>query len=221
MERTGRTTRRDVVEAAVAVLDEVGEPALTMAAVAGRLGLSTMASYRHVKDRAELVAAAVDLVLEDVAVPSDEVAWVDGVVDWMTDVRATLVTHPWVGPNIGDERSVARAWLAVVVRLIRVLERSPLTVPARARAVVWVTRTTTGLASQEVRAPMSAGGADPTTLLAMVDGDDRATLATVVDAIAAISDDALFDLAIEQARTLLRSLDGADGHGGARRRSDR
>lgn len=205
--RKGRTTRDEVVAAGVAVLDAVGEPELTMAAVASELGLTTMAIYRHVRDRADLLAHAVDRVLGDLADPAEpELAWEDGVVAWMHDVRRVMLRHPWVGPLIGTDTTVSAGWLGVVVRLLKVLDRSPLALADRARAAVWVARTTTGIVSQEVLAPLPDATRDPAGLLLLVDLDDRAAVSDVVHEIATVTNDELFDIVVGQARRYLGSL---------------
>jgi AcrR family transcriptional regulator len=49
--------------AALAVIDRDGLAGLTMRAVATQLGVSTMGLYRYVRDRRELEALVVELVL--------------------------------------------------------------------------------------------------------------------------------------------------------------
>jgi AcrR family transcriptional regulator len=59
--------RARIVEAGIAVADEGGAGALTMAAVARRLGAySAMALYRHVPDKDSLVDLMVDHVTAEV-----------------------------------------------------------------------------------------------------------------------------------------------------------
>src|SRR5215470_20063869 len=64
--------RDDIVRAGVAVADEGGADALTMAAVAGRLGPCTpMALYRHVLNKDGLVDLMLDHVTAEVPVPDE------------------------------------------------------------------------------------------------------------------------------------------------------
>jgi DNA-binding transcriptional regulator YhcF (GntR family) len=55
--------REQVVAAAVAIVDAEGLPGLTMRRLAGRLGIPTMAIYRYVADREELVLFMIDKVM--------------------------------------------------------------------------------------------------------------------------------------------------------------
>ncbi|MFJ4985782.1 TetR/AcrR family transcriptional regulator [Streptomyces sp. NPDC088732] len=81
--------RDDIVRAAVEVADEGGAQALTMAAVAGRLGPYTpMALYRHVLSKDGLVDLMLDAVTAEIPLPD---APGD---DWRADLR-TVATSSW------------------------------------------------------------------------------------------------------------------------------
>jgi AcrR family transcriptional regulator len=58
--------RNDILEAAIAVLDERGGRGLTMRALAARLGVTPMSLYRHVTDHAGLLVAISDRVYGEV-----------------------------------------------------------------------------------------------------------------------------------------------------------
>ena len=93
---TGRRTanRDDVLAAARDILDEEGIDALTMANVASRVGFTTMAVYRHVRNRDDLLEGVVDLVLQEIADHADRDAdWLRGVEQWMRDVRTSSRTR--------------------------------------------------------------------------------------------------------------------------------
>jgi AcrR family transcriptional regulator len=66
--RRKRLTQADVVRAAAAVAER-GIADLTMAAVAAELGVTAMALYQHVDDKAHLLALLNDSLLEQVEVP--------------------------------------------------------------------------------------------------------------------------------------------------------
>lgn len=63
-------TRADIIAAALQLMHESGEGGLTMRALASRLGVSPMALYRHVEDKAGLIRTLSDHVY---AVVLDEV----------------------------------------------------------------------------------------------------------------------------------------------------
>jgi AcrR family transcriptional regulator len=97
MPRAGLSTTA-VVDAALAVVDEQGEAALTLAAVAQRTGVATPSLYKHVANLAELRTRVGARVLEDMAGRFAEAVMGrsgdEAVVALMTAYRAYVNTHP-------------------------------------------------------------------------------------------------------------------------------
>jgi AcrR family transcriptional regulator len=97
----------DIVEAAIDVADADGLGALSMAAVAARLGNSTMALYRHVRSKDELLLLMVDGALEDPAPFPEDADWRAKLRLWVRDVLTVLRKHRWYahipvsGPPVG------------------------------------------------------------------------------------------------------------------------
>jgi AcrR family transcriptional regulator len=71
-------TRAEILDAALALLDEGGGQGLSMRALATRMNLTAMSLYHHVEDRAGLLRAMSDRVvggvLEGAGAPADPVA---------------------------------------------------------------------------------------------------------------------------------------------------
>ncbi|KAB2384598.1 transposase [Actinomadura montaniterrae] len=202
--RRGRTVR-DVLSAALGVLDEGGLEALTMAATAARLGVTPMAIYRHVKDRDALLAGVSGLVLEDVAAPGPGAAvpWDDAVELWMRDVRRCLVAHPWIAPLFGTHARLSPAWAAALDRLLTALERGPLDDDARADAFVWIARTTVGVALLEAKAPLSDVTHDVGAALGDTVPGASERWSRIAGRMAGYHDDDLFDDLVRRTRARL------------------
>jgi AcrR family transcriptional regulator len=87
-------TQEAIVAAGVELVDAAGPEALTMRAVAGRLGSGVMSLYRHVADRDALL----DLVLEAMAgeIPATPVTgdWRADAAALARDVRSVLIRRP-------------------------------------------------------------------------------------------------------------------------------
>lgn len=86
-----------VVAAAIEIADADGIGALTMRAVATKLGLTPMATYTYVPGKAELVDLMLDAVYREM--PRADLTglpWRDRVTTIAAENRAMLVHHPWV-----------------------------------------------------------------------------------------------------------------------------
>ena len=189
-----------------------------MAAVSARLGLTTMASYRHVRNRADMLDGAAELVLDELteSLPNPGDDWISGVQVWMNDVRRLMVRHPWLGPLLGGRNSISPAWSRCLQRLVRVLEPSGLDAHGTARAVIWISRTTMGIVHQEVHASLEFAVDDLSALLGdsllgdspLGDGRFDATdaVASAISEVGQRGDDRLFDDLLEQTSIYLRSL---------------
>src|SRR3954464_15210495 len=83
-----------VVEAAIALADERGLAAVTMARVAERCGFTTMSLYRHVASKDELVRRMLDEAL-GTAPALESTDWRAGLGQWSRAMLALLDRHPW------------------------------------------------------------------------------------------------------------------------------
>ncbi|MFG3257897.1 TetR/AcrR family transcriptional regulator C-terminal domain-containing protein [Streptomyces sp. NPDC048172] len=101
-ERTPRGPARGldvprIVEAAVAVADAEGLGAVSMGRVAKGVGVSTMALYRYVAGKDDLL-----ILMEDAAIgsppqgPPVEDGWRAGLEFWSHGIRVAYERHPWV-----------------------------------------------------------------------------------------------------------------------------
>jgi AcrR family transcriptional regulator len=88
--------RDEIVAAALRVIDRVGVDAFTMRGLADELRFSTMAAYRHVSNKEELLFMAVDSVLEQVEVPSRDLPWSARFEGVAHAVWEAIEPHPWI-----------------------------------------------------------------------------------------------------------------------------
>jgi AcrR family transcriptional regulator len=88
-------TADDITRAAVAVADADGLGAVSMARVATELGNSTMALYRHVRSKDELLALMADAALEGPPVLPPDTDWRTGLMLWAQHILASVRKHPW------------------------------------------------------------------------------------------------------------------------------
>jgi AcrR family transcriptional regulator len=86
-----------VLAAGLAIADEKGLDAVTMGAVAARLGVTPMALYRHVANKADLMDGIVELLLTEFP-PPPAGPWTDRLSGLADAIRASARRHPSVFP---------------------------------------------------------------------------------------------------------------------------
>jgi AcrR family transcriptional regulator len=99
MPRPRSLTLEQIATAALAVIDRDGLAAMSMRAVAGELGVSTMALYRYVSDRQELERLVVELVLGGVDTsPPPGGSWRERIAVLVGRMRDHVAAHPEIVP---------------------------------------------------------------------------------------------------------------------------
>ncbi|MDL4770649.1 MULTISPECIES: TetR/AcrR family transcriptional regulator [Thermomonosporaceae] len=125
MPRPRSLTHPQIAAAALDLIDREGLAALTMRAVAGRLGVGAMSLYRYVDDRHELEGLVIDLVLGAVDVtPPPGTSWTGQVEELVGRMRAALGAHPEVVPLTMTHRQSALGLLRWSESLLGVLTRA-------------------------------------------------------------------------------------------------
>ena len=92
--RKPRISREQVLEAALAIADDLGVEGLTMRAIGERVGAEAMSLYRHVADKEDVLDGIVDLVFAETDVPMTT-AWKTAMRERAISVREALTRHPW------------------------------------------------------------------------------------------------------------------------------
>jgi AcrR family transcriptional regulator len=94
MARPAQIDRAAVLRTSLQIADEEGLQAVTMGAVAKRLGVTPMALYRHVANKADLLDGLVESLLTEFALP-DPALPADERLGALGDaIRATARRHP-------------------------------------------------------------------------------------------------------------------------------
>jgi AcrR family transcriptional regulator len=87
---------RAIAAAAVVLADSEGLDAVTMAAVAKRLGFTTMSLYRYVESRHDLLHAMIDEALGPAPRLSRRRGWRGRIEEWAQAEASQFFIHPWV-----------------------------------------------------------------------------------------------------------------------------
>jgi AcrR family transcriptional regulator len=96
--RRARIDRAHVLAEALSLADEQGLEALTMARVAAGLGVTPMALYRHVANKADLLDGLVEVLLTEFPPPPAELPWAERLSALARNIRASSRRHPSVFP---------------------------------------------------------------------------------------------------------------------------
>ncbi|HEY8523383.1 MAG TPA: TetR/AcrR family transcriptional regulator [Acidimicrobiales bacterium] len=227
-ENPGRSAQRGlnlrrIAEAAIEIADADGLGAVSMARVAERLGYTTMALYRHVSGKDELLAvmaeAAFEPALEDIPAGTPWRAglerWARAVLGrylaspWLTDINPTGLNSP-VQLKLMDQglRLLAPTGLPYLERLGVLLSLSAF-IAGHARLVAYVARTEAG------------EGAPMGTLMTHMAGSGQLPEAEAALAAGMLGDDDFDDFAfglglvLDGVERLLRRRGGATADGDA------
>ena len=176
-----------IVRAAVEVADAGGLDAVSMARIAERLGFTTMALYKHVKSKNELLLLMLDSVAAvpaELDEPGDD--WRLGLQSWCRAQWVMLRAHSWIvhlpvtGPPITPNQ------LAWTDRALRTLRGTGLTEADKAGVVLLVANymlTTARLSTDLGPAASGEAVAAYSTLLGgLVDSERFPALRTAIDA---------------------------------------
>jgi AcrR family transcriptional regulator len=152
-ERHRSLGRDEIVAAAIALVDADGPDALTMKAVAGRLGPYTpMALYRYVQSKDGLVDLMLDAVIGTVPVPEQPGR------DWRADLRAVATAtremikrHAWYAWLVHTRPPVGPNTMRRTEFMLAVLVERGATVPAAMTFAALIDRHIFGSGLQEAQ----------------------------------------------------------------------
>ena len=90
----GLSKHRVVVEA-VRLADREGVDGLSMRRLAGVLGAGAMSLYHYVANKDELLDAMIDVVFDEIELPSADADWQSAMRGEAESTRRVLARHPW------------------------------------------------------------------------------------------------------------------------------
>jgi AcrR family transcriptional regulator len=89
--------QEQIIQAAIALLDEGGIESLTMRRLGSRLGITAAALYWHVKSRHDLLLLAADTVWGQTPLSAlDGLEWRPALLAMADNLRSMLLRHPWL-----------------------------------------------------------------------------------------------------------------------------
>jgi AcrR family transcriptional regulator len=114
--------RQQILDAALAIADEQGLDAVTMRAVAARIGVTAMALYPHVRSKDDLVDGLVGRLLAELSLPDPAaMGWSDRLRTIGWSAREVAHRHPAVVPLLFARPAVTPEAVLVVEAVYQAL----------------------------------------------------------------------------------------------------
>jgi TetR/AcrR family tetracycline transcriptional repressor len=226
-----RSLDRDkVVQAALAVLDEVGLDQLTMRRLAERLGVKAASLYRHVRDKEELLVLLADAISGEIQTPRATLPWQRRLAELARGYRRRLLAHRDAARLLAETSPVGPRRLRHIETVLSCLRSAGLRRRDAARVAHHLNNFVTEFAADEARyaAAAAAMGGTRGTLLASARAHFRAlprdefpTIVELADELVCDDADGLFELGLRVWLRAVAELAEAPGSRRARRASAR
>lgn len=157
MGRPAKFTRKQLQQAALAIVDEQGPAALSMRALAQALGTGAMTLYNYVSEREELDVLVVEAVLAQARWPTsvETLGWQDAVRAIARAAWSALRQHPQAIPLVMIRRSRAPAVFDGAEALLQALARGGLAGRSLLLAFRAVSSLVMGMAQNDLAGPLA------------------------------------------------------------------
>jgi TetR/AcrR family tetracycline transcriptional repressor len=204
-----------VVQAALALLDEVGLDDLTMRRLAERLGVKAASLYRHVRNKDELLALLGDEISSEIPFARTTGSWRNQLTEMAWNVRRGLLAHRDAARVLANTPPVGPRRLKHIEAVLQALRAAGLKDRDAARAAYHLNNFVTEFAADEARfAAFAAGpGSSRRKVLAEARRQFKSLPAHEFPAIVALADDLtadaqdeLFQFGIEMCLRGIRAL---------------
>jgi AcrR family transcriptional regulator len=130
----GILTRERVLHTALAMADEAGIESLSMRLLGRRLGVEAMSLYNHVANKDDILDGIVDLVVEEIAIPSAATDWRKAMSERAVSALHAWKRHPWASALMDSRVSAGPARLRYLDTMIGILRGAGFSLELSARA---------------------------------------------------------------------------------------
>ena len=127
-------TRELVLRTALMIVDEGGIESLSMRLLGSKLGVEAMSLYNHVKNKEEILDGVLDLVIEEITVPSEAADWRSAMTERATSALDAFNRHRWACALIESRVSASTARLRYFDTIIGTLHHAGFSLELAARA---------------------------------------------------------------------------------------
>ncbi|MET8099559.1 TetR/AcrR family transcriptional regulator [Streptomyces sp. NPDC005236] len=155
--------REEILDAALGIADVQGVDAVSMRAVADRVGVTPMALYRHVKDKAALLDGMVGRLLAGLLPPepADDHTWEERLDALAHACRKVTQQHPWAAYLLFSRPAVTPDGLRAVDIIYTALIEAGVPKTEVPRLERLISTFVIGFAASEASGRFAPGDSDP------------------------------------------------------------
>lgn len=146
-----------IIDAAVALADEIGVDALTIRKLASELDVQPMSIYHHLANKEKIIDGMVDQVFSEIELPPADTTWNQAIRIRCASARRVLLAHPWAPPLMESRTSPGPATLGHHDAVVGCLRSGGLSMSLVAHAYALIDAYVYGFALQEAGLPASSG----------------------------------------------------------------
>lgn len=154
--RRPRLTAERVLDAALALADEIGIDDLTIRHLAEALEVKPMTIYHHVANKDAIIDGMVDLVFAEIDLPDPDLDWKPAIRRRCASMRVVLARHRWAAPFMESRTSPGPALVRHHDAVLGCL-RQAMSIEMTAHAYALLDAFIYGFALQEATLPATAG----------------------------------------------------------------
>lgn len=135
--RPSRLSREQIIDAALALIEEEGLAAFSLSRLSRRLGISVMALYTYFASREAMLDAITDSVFAEFVAPPETGLWQDRLEAWIHAIHRLFVRRPIGLRLVRQQQGIFPSWWQNWVPMVRILEDAGLSGPALSFAATW------------------------------------------------------------------------------------
>lgn len=143
-------SRGRVLDAAIAIADQVGLESLTMRRLGSHLGVEAMSLYKHVAGKDEILDGIVDIVVGEIDLPSAEAGWREAMRRRAISARRVMASHSWAIGMLESRNGMGPAALRYVDAVLGSLRGGGFSVEMAAHAFLLLDSYIYGFVVQEM-----------------------------------------------------------------------
>jgi AcrR family transcriptional regulator len=150
-------SKERVLDAAIALADDIGIDSLSMRRLGQELGVEAMSLYKHVPNKDAILDGMVDVVAAELEVPSPDGNWKTAMRGRAISAHQVLLSHPWATMLIVSRVNVGPSMLRYIEATIGCLQGAGFSYVTADRAWNAIDSHVYGFTLQELNFPFDPG----------------------------------------------------------------